>query len=113
MHDLNTIMKLNARAIEKAIPHYQAQGRWVLARYEGAHIGSVETFSSGNAAQHALDLKPANAHQGETATIFAPLPAHQVVGKRDQSEDRPAPAQDVTLGDYIARKTALLDNPQD
>jgi hypothetical protein len=111
MHDLNTIARLNAEAVEKSIRHFQGQGRWVLARYEGARIGSVETFSSGNAAQAALDMKPANAQQGETATIFAPLPAHQVVGRRDQSEDRPQPAQDITLGDYIARKSAMLDNP--
>jgi hypothetical protein len=114
MHDLNTLNRLNAEAFEKSIRHYQSKGRWVLARYEGLTLVSIETFGELTQAQQALDQAPANALQGERATIFAPLPFNAV--GRDQSEDRPQSytaeelaalgnsSTDKTLGDYIHRK---------
>lgn len=75
----------------------------MLARYEGLRIASIETFSEHTHALSALEIAPANAQQGQRATIFAPLPVGSaeaaVIRGRDQSEDR-------TLGDYISRKSA-------
>lgn len=116
MHDLNTINRLNAEAFEKSIRNFQAQGRWVLARYDGLALTSVETFTELTAAQQVLEQRPANSLQGERAAIFAPLPVG--AASRDQSEDRAQPytldelaalgrtGEDKTLGDYIARKSA-------
>ena len=116
MHDLNTIKRLNAQIVEDSIRHFQGQGRWVLARYDGLHISSVESFSESTHAQAALDIRPANAQQGERAVIFPPSAVSQApVPQRDQSEDRQQPYSleqlaalgrtgEKTLGDYIARK---------
>ena len=77
MHDLNTINRLNAEAFEAAIKNFQAQGRYVLAKYEGLTLVSIETLGNADALcdGHFKCLTP-------TAGFHAT--------KRDQPEDRPA-----------------------
>lgn len=119
MHDLNTINRLNNEALDKAVRNFQAQGRTVVVRRDGLAITSFETFSTLEAAKLALEGRPANKLQGESADILLPLPGF-AAAQRDQSEDRPSsqtvealtaygassPARaDITLGDYINRKT--------
>lgn len=89
MHDLNTINRLNAEAFADSIAKYRAAGRFVLAKYEGVHLVSIETFTDTRQAQDALDAALAEQHGGARAVLFTPIPA---------------PA-DVTLADYINRKT--------
>lgn len=90
MHDLNTINRLNAEAFADSIQHHRRQGRWVLAKYEGLHLASIETFTVQSDAQTAFDTEAIKRDGGGRAVLFTPFPA---------------PA-DVTLGDYINRKTA-------
>jgi hypothetical protein len=125
MHDLNTINRLNAEAFERAISSFQAQGRFVLARYEGAHLVSIETFSSVNELVDAHNTAHA-ANPVSTGVHFKCFQPVFGVNGRDQSEDRKqpytleqlaafargvTPPAETTLGDYIARKSALLDDP--
>lgn len=91
MHDLNTINKLNANAFEAAIKNFQAQGRYVLAQYEGLTLVSIETFGSADALcdghLDALEKNPP-----ATGTHFKTFPptAGFHAAHRDQSEDRAA-----------------------
>lgn len=115
MHDLNTINKLNADAFKRSIDRFRAQGRYVLARYEGLHLVSIETFAELTAAQ--LIAEGVEPNTGERAVIYAPFPqgsaAAALVQGRDQSEDY-VKARDAekTLGDYYTRKSQLLDTPE-
>lgn len=127
MHGLNTLNRLNAEAFEAAIKNFQAQGRYVLAKYEGLTLVSIETFSNADALcdghYAALEANPP-----ATGTHFKTFPptAGFHAAKRDQSEDRPGSctveelaalgrrsvieganeAPERTLGDYISRKSA-------
>ena len=49
MHDLNTINRLTAEAVERSIPQHLAAGRTVVAEYAGLHFVGFETFSGDNA----------------------------------------------------------------
>lgn len=81
MHDLNTINRLNAEAAQKhldavdwrqAIANFQRQGRYVLAKYAGLTLVSVETFDNAaeaQAAHEASNLKTDSSH----STLFLPL----------------------------------------
>ena len=115
MHDLNTINRLNYEAFNASIQNFRAQGRYVLARYEGATLVAIETFSELTHAQWALEIDPAIANRGQRAVVFAPLPAFHAA-KRDQSEDRPLPPIEParipvkTLGDYVHNVKADLAN---
>jgi len=102
MHDLNTIHKINAEAFSASISKFQAQGRHVLAKYEGLHLVAIETFT---AAEDAILAYGAGVAENAPATgtnfkLFSPTPAFYAA-RRDQSEDK-------TLADYIARKTPEL-----
>ena len=46
MHGLETIVKQNQTRFEKAIDNYRSQGCWVLAKYDGLHLVSIEAFGS-------------------------------------------------------------------
>jgi len=102
MHDLNTINRLNYEAFAGAIEHYRAQGRHVLAKYEGTTLVSIETFSTADEIVDAHS-KQLEANTGQRLVCYAPLPTESVIGRRDQSEDRQAAER--TLGDYVARKS--------
>lgn len=106
MHALDTIQKLNAQAFEKGIATFRSQGRHVLCKYDGLHLMSIETFSSADQIVDAHQAALRNAQPSEHFVCLAPFPRNSaeqaLVSGRDQSEDRPA---DVTLGDYIARKS--------
>ena len=127
MHDLNTINRLNAEAFEAAIKNFQAQGRYVLAKYEGLTLVSIETFGSADALcdGHYAALEANPPATGTHVKTFPPTAGFHAA-KRDQSEDRPAghtveelaalgrrlvieganEAPERTLGDYISRKSA-------
>lgn len=96
MHDLNTIVRRNAEAFAASIQNYRRQNRWVLAKYAGLHLESIETFTDQASAQVAFEAAMRDPSAARTV-LFAPMPA----------------PSDVTLGDYIARKSALLDNPKE
>lgn len=117
MHDLNTLNRLNYEAFGQAIKKFQGQGRHVLAKYEGLHLVSIETFSNADELvdAHAQALRAAGTNTGTHFKCFPPVAAF-ATAQRDQSEDRPCSAfveelaalgatGDVTLGDYIARKS--------
>lgn len=122
MHDLNTITRLNAEAFADSIQHHRRQGRWVLAKYAGLHLESIETFTVQPDAQAAFDAEASKRDASGRAVLFTPFPVSQPVPQRDQSEDRAQPytleqlaalgrrsvgdpPADVTLADYINRKT--------
>lgn len=121
MHDLNTINRLNAEAFADSIAKHRAAGRFVLAKYEGLALVSIEAFSDRPSAQQAFDATAAVQHGGGRSVLFAPTQAGVAVPQRDQSEDRKQPytleqlatlgrrnaggPPDVTLADYINRKT--------
>lgn len=94
MHALETIARLNAKATEKAIGHYCGLGRWVVAGYAGLHITSLETFTSESEAVAAVRAELDSPDQKRV--LHPPKPAAEVVGQRDQSEDR-------TLAAYIGK----------
>jgi hypothetical protein len=105
MHDLNTINRLNAEAFSKAITNYRSQGRYVLARYDGLTLMSIETFSTVGDAAHALVQAQESAGASEHFDLLSPLPEWHAA-KRDQSEDRPTP-DPRTLAGYIANVQRL------
>lgn len=131
MHDLNTITRLNAEAFAASIQNYRRQGRWVLAKYAGLHLESIETFLVQSDAQAAFDTEAAKRDASGRAVLFTPLVSDLSLkpsdfpALRDQSEDRAQPYSpeqlaalgrrsvgdppaDVTLGDYINRKNRSL-----
>lgn len=99
MHGLETIVKQNLDRFAKAITTYRSQGRWVLAKYDGLHLVSIETF--GSAEEAGPTYAAAHNTIGEHAKLLPPTP-EWYAARRDQSEDRPVKAPPVTLGDYIA-----------
>lgn len=116
MHDLNTINRLNTEAFETAIKNFQAQGRYVLATYEGLTLTAIETFPSADALSdgHYAALEKNPPATGTNFKTFPPTAGFHAA-KRDQSEDRQQPLSlerldqlartgEKTLGDYIARK---------
>lgn len=104
MHDLNTINRLNAEAFSKSIDNFRTQGRWVLAKYDGLHLMSVETFSTAEDAATALISAQESAGASDHFKLLSPLPAWHGA-QRDQSEDRPT-ADPRTLAGYIERVNA-------
>lgn len=98
MHDLNVINRINAEAFAESIANYRKQGRWVLAKYEGLHLVSIETFTEQQPAQVAFDVEVSAQHGGSRAVLFTPVP----VASDEYRAKFPA---DVTLSDYINRKT--------
>jgi hypothetical protein len=105
MHDINTINRVNYEAFQRAIQNFQAQGRFVLATYEGLTLTTIESFSSANELvdAHAAALKANPATTGTNFKCFQPIPAWHL-GARDQSEDRVPPEH--TLGQYLSRRPA-------
>ena len=120
MHDLNVINRINAEAFAESIQNHRRQGRWVLAKYEGLHLVSIETFTMQTVAQAAHDAAADCQHGGGRSVLFTPFEVSAPAPLRDQSEDRPQPhsleqlaalgrrsvgdSPDVTLADYINRK---------
>lgn len=118
MHDLNTINRLNLEAFAESIARHRANGRHVLAKYEGAHLVAIETFSEPLLALEAWEVADAAQHGGERNVLYAPTQAaagDRAPVLRDQSEDRQQPYSlealallgrtgEHTLADYIARK---------
>ncbi len=92
MHSLETIERLNEEATVKAITHYCGLGRWVVAGYAGLHITSLETFT--DEAEALVALRAELDSPDQKRVLHPPTPPAQVVGARDQSEDR-------TLAAYI------------
>ncbi len=117
MHDLNVINRLNAEAFADSIQNYRRQGRWVLAKYEGLALVSIETFTVQEDAQAMLDVAVELQHGGERNVLFAPIPTVAPLKASDfpvLAGTAPVrPAEEKTLGDYITRKSALLDNPKE
>ena len=103
MNDLNTITRLNAEAFAASIQNYRRQGRWVLAKYAGLHLESIETFLVQSDAQTAFDTEAAKRDASGRAVLFTPIPDVQGLTQADYA--RPA---DVTLGDDINRKNRSL-----
>lgn len=99
MHSLETIHRLNAEALQKSAKHFADQGRFVVVTYFGLHVASVETFSDQDDAFAALNAPLASPDVNRK--LIPPTPREQVVGQRDQSEDRVANEQ--TLAGYIER----------
>ena len=105
MHDLNVINRLNLEAFASSIASFRASGRHVLAKYEGAHLVAIETFTEPMLALEAWEVANAAQHGGERNVLYAPTQAAA-----------PAPVNtldalpqlgrvgEFTLADYIARK---------
>lgn len=94
MHDLNTIIRLNAEAHGDAVDRRRAEGKFVVAKYTGLHLVSFEAYDTGAAALQALNDGRVGASPDVHFKLYNPT---LVPRGRDQSEDR-------TLADYIARK---------
>lgn len=101
MHDLNTITRLNAERFADGIKSLRAQGRYVLAKYDGLALVSIESFSDHQEAVAATTAASAAGGASERVQLFAPLSEAEaaLARGRDQSEDR-------TVGDYAARLAA-------
>lgn len=89
MHDLQTINRLNATAFAESVKKYQDQGRHVVATYNGLALVSFETFTDHAEAQAAFN-RVNSLRDSSSARLFFPTPTDQVIGQRDQSEDRAA-----------------------
>lgn len=74
MHDLNTIVRLNAERFAGLIEKYRRQGRHVLAMYCGGTLMSVETFEREDEAQAALERTRRTTIGGDHAKLFFPAP---------------------------------------
>ena len=116
MHDLNTINRLNSEAFSEAVDNFRAQGRYVLAKYDGVTLMSIETFSNAEEAAAALVQAQETGGVSERFKLLAPTGTWHGA-QRDQSEDRAQPytleelsalgrSTNVTLADYINRVTA-------
>ena len=116
MHDLNTINRLNSEAFSEAVDNFRAQGRYVLAKYDGVTLMSIETFSNTEEAAAALVQAQETGGVSERFKLLAPTGTWHGT-QRDQSEDRAQPytleelaalgrSTNVTLADYINRVTA-------
>ena len=90
MHDLNTISRLNAEAFGPAIENLQRQGRFVVAKYTGLHILSIESYSDELEARADFD-KP-NDSPDQHKKLLTPLASADGANpaQRDQTEDRVA-----------------------
>lgn len=103
MHDLNTIAALNDKAAAAArtsqfhgvdlestlvgtLAHLRAQGRYVVATYDGLHLTALESFSNET---DALAVLRAPCTVGEHRHFYAPA----------------APVK--TLGDYVTQKAEV------
>jgi hypothetical protein len=85
MHDLDIIHKINAQGFADAIHNFRKQGRYVIAKYEGLHLVSLETFTTPGEAVAAMKVAVDKEHGGERNVLFTPVSS---VPGRDQSEDR-------------------------
>ena len=65
MNDLATIERLNARAVEQAIPHQIAAGKSALLEYNGLHFTGARFFDTGAEARAAFEAAAANKLPGE------------------------------------------------
>ena len=103
MHDLNTIVALNAQAAAQAVSsqfhgvdldstllgtlnHLRQQGRYVVASYDGLHLTAIESFSR---EEDALAVLRAPTTVGEHRHFYAPI----------------LPVK--TLGDYVTQKSEV------
>lgn len=100
MHSLETIHRLNAEALQKSAKHFADQGRFVVVTYFGLHVASVETFSDERDAFAALNAPLASPDVNRK--LIPPTPREQVVGQRDQSEDRAQTGAGATLASYVS-----------
>lgn len=84
MHDLNTIIRLNEAQHAREITLARAAGKWIVARYEGLHLISHETFTEQPVTQ------PSDDGAGGRTVVLAPLSDDEAAAARgrDQSEDR-------------------------
>ena len=101
MHDLNTINRLNREAFGASVNSYRTKGLWVLAKYDGLHLVSVETFRTEQEAVSGHERAVAGQAAAEHFKLLAP---HHAAGA--EVAQATAPRKDVTLADYITRKTA-------
>ena len=85
MHDLNTINARNEAAHGRAIQLERAAGRWVVARYEGAHLVSHDSYT-----EPPVVASGVSDGAGGRVFVLAPLSKDKaaLVRGRDQSEDR-------------------------
>jgi hypothetical protein len=65
MNDLITIERMNARAVEQAIPHQLAAGKSAVLEYNGLNFTGARFFDSAPEAQAAFDAATANKMPGE------------------------------------------------
>lgn len=101
MHDLNTINRLNVQGFAADIERQRAAGKHVVVKHEGLHIVRAEPFDTSTEAQHAFEVSVSSGGPGSRTVLYTPT------GIRASGQTRAlqGPA-DVTLGDYITRKTA-------
>lgn len=95
MHDLNTIIRLNNQAVDNAVPKLQQAGNFVLVKYAGLSVLSIETFSPERVTEAcaALTVLRDTCGASERAVLHPPV-------AQASSEQ--------TLGQYIERKTRPL-----
>lgn len=102
MHDLNQIAKMNENAHADAIMAERGAGKWVLVTYTGLHLARHEAFSDEPSGRSAEAQARARRTPDERIALLEPIPAAQVIGKRDQSEDRVSAAHNHdTMEDAI------------
>ena len=61
MHDINTISQLNARAIERSVPHQLAAGKHAVLHYTGLHFFAASFHSTAQEAAEARAKASASA----------------------------------------------------
>ena len=80
MHDLNTIARLNAEAVEANIPKEQAKGKWVTAEFDGlAFTGysthATEVEANAKALQITRECNPSGRSHVFAPTVAVPFGA--------------------------------------
>lgn len=71
MHDLDTIVQLNDKAVATAIKTARTDGQFVVATYEGTNLLGYRAHDSAMDAMRQLNMLPV---KGQHRTLYSPLP---------------------------------------
>jgi hypothetical protein len=86
MHDLNTIVRLNVEAHGKAITQWRADGKFVVAIYEGITLHAATPYGDEETARIAARADEQR-NTGRRVEVLLPTGSFHAA-TRDQSEDR-------------------------
>jgi len=72
MHDIRTIDRLNAEAVERSVPHQLAAGKHLVLHYTGLHFVGSRAFETQTEAVAEQAMLDANKFPGERFEVRSP-----------------------------------------